>query len=256
VLDRSGLSADSDGGAFDAGRARDSGAFDADFDAGDFDAGPRFDAGRTDAGAPDAGFDADPCGGEPDRDGDGVADVCDPCPDDRMDDSDGDGSCDSMDACPGSDDRDDGDDDTIPDGCDDWPCGTEPTVPGSVSRDGATITEVDIEGSGRTAVVARGSMVTVELDYEIVDCMCSGCWDQIEVGWVPGPRLDCVYHGQPGCSADRGAPTRDFRAPMTAGSYDLRFFRAQDYSCYEHGRDDWWLGMPDARTTIGVICVE
>jgi hypothetical protein len=256
VLDRSGLSADSDGGAFDAGRARDSGAFDADFDAGDFDAGPRFDAGRTDAGAPDAGFDADPCGGEPDRDGDGVADVCDPCPDDRMDDSDGDGSCDSMDACPGSDDRDDGDDDTIPDGCDDWPCGTEPTVAGSVSRDGATITEVDIEGSGRTAVVARGSMVTVELDYEIVDCMCSGCWDQIEVGWVPGPRLDCVYHGQPGCSADRGAPTRDFRAPMTAGSYDLRFFRAQDYSCYEHGRDDWWLGMPDARTTIGVICVE
>jgi hypothetical protein len=255
VLDRSGLSADRDaGGSFDAGSVRrDAG----DFDGGAFDAGPRVDAGGDrDAGTRDSGFDADPCGGDPDRDGDGVADVCDSCPDDPGDDSDGDGSCDSMDRCPGSDDRDDGDDDAIPDGCDDWPCGTEPTVAASVSRDGVTIGGVEIGGSGRTAVVAGGAMVRVELEYEIEDCGCPGCYDQIEVGWVPGPRLDCVYDDQPGCSADEGTAARLFRAPMSPGTYSLRFFRAQDWSCTEGGRSDWWLGMPDMRTTVGVICVE
>jgi hypothetical protein len=252
TLDRSGLEAQAD--PIDAGQGpRDAGRDDPRLDA----AIEGRDADRgVDAGRPDAGFDADPCGGSPDSDGDGVPDVCDPCPDDREDDSDGDTVCDSDDRCEG-DDRIDGDGDSIADACDDWPCGTEPSVPESASRDGATIDDVSIDGSGRTAVVDRGTMtISVAMDYEIIDCGCATCRDQIEVGWSPGSRVACIYDAVPGCSSDDGRATRSFPVPDAPGRYDLRFKRAQDWNCNFEGRTDWWLGPPDPATTIGVLCVR
>lgn len=191
-----------------------------------------------------------------DRDADGQPDACDPCPDDAPDDSDGDGTCDSSDVCPGSDDRADEDADGIPDGCDDWPCGTRPTIGLPLTRDEATITSLSIDGGGNTAVVMAGSTMSWVLGYSIVDCGCTGCIDQIEVGLVPGRREFCAYDGNPSCAtASTGSRTRSAAVPMASGLYDVRFFRAQDNGCNAMGRTDWWLGVPPADNRIGVICV-
>lgn len=270
-LARSPIFEEDDGGGFDGG------GFDAPIDAARPDV-PGLDAPLFDVpldapiallDAPDAPLDAPldtppdvptdaRCSSGPDRDFDGVVDVCDPCPDDAMDDSDGDGVCDSMDACPGQNDRSDADGDTVPDGCDDWPCGVRPTVTLPVTESEARITGLSLNGGGTTIVVDPGATVMAAVDYAIADCGCSGCIDQIEVGLVPGNRAFCAYDGNPPmCPAEStGSRTRTITAPATPGRYDVRFTRAQDLGCNAGGRTDWWLGAPGDATTIGVICVR
>lgn len=222
-----------------------------------------FDAG-FDAGLPDVPLDTPPdvpvdarCSTGPDRDGDGVRDVCDPCPDDAADDADGDGRCDSMDVCPGQDDRIDGDGDGTPDGCDSWPCGTEPTVALPVTVSEATVTSLSLGGGDNTVVASAGTTLTASVGYSIVDCGCSGCIDQIEVGLVPGARSFCAYDGNPMCrTATTGTFPGTIAVPAASGVYEVRFTRAQDWSCNDEGRTDWWLGTPGGEGRIGVICVR
>jgi len=206
------------------------------------------DTSTPDTSAPDTGC--------PDRDGDGSCDDVDPCPDDAPDDSDGDGVCDSDDACPGDDDRIDVDGDGRPDGCDpcllDGPSATP--IPGTVTNTGITISDVSLNGGGNVAVVNGGDSVSVSLDYDIVDCGCSTCIDQIEIGLVPDMSFQyCAYSAVPGCGGDMGSDTGTLRAPPAPGIYYVRFGRAQNFSCTH---TNWWQGSPPTARTIGAICVR
>lgn len=191
-----------------------------------------------------------------DRDGDGMCDSVDPCPDDATNDSDGDGVCDSDDICDGGDDAEDVDGDGTPDACDD--CAIDgplaPPIPGTVLNTGITITNVSLAGGGRVAVVDGGDSVSVSLRYSIVDCECSGCIDQIEIGLVPDATYQyCAYSAVPGCGGDMGTDSGSLTAPMAPGVYFVRFGRAQNFAC-DHA--DWWQGTPPVARTIGAICVR
>ena len=85
--------------------------------------------------------------GTGDTDGDGVCDSDDVCPLDNPDDSDGDGVCDSDDVCPGGSDED-GNGNTVPDGCD--PCFSYTTLddPSRAVTNGAQGFRCDINLSG------------------------------------------------------------------------------------------------------------
>ena len=112
-------------------------------------------------------------------------------------------------------------------------------------------------GGGNVAVVDRSAMISLSLSYSITDCACTGCIDQIEVGWVPGARLFCAYDNNPRCStASTGTSTQMVTTPSSPGLYDLRFGLAQDYSCFQGGRTDWFTGAPSAAGRVGVICVR
>lgn len=223
-----------DAGTSDAG-SRDAGNVDAGSrDAGDVDAGAR-DAGDVDAGAPDGG---DPCVGGPDEDGDGVPDACDVCPDgDDTVDLDGDGT---------------------PFDCDEWPCGAAPpTVPGTASGEWIEIDQVQVgdgPGLGNTWVVEAEEAVRLRFDWSIDDDGCGGCIDQIEVGLVPGGRLDCVYDANPPGGGASGSADLDFDAPATPGLVELRFNLGRRFDCDDDG-NVWWDGEPPASHTFGVLCV-
>jgi len=124
--------------------------------------------------------------------------------------------CDEDDLCEGSNDEADEDGDGVPDGCD--PCsldgpGADPiALPASGS--GITITAAGLDGGGNVVVVDPGATVEVALDYEIVDCTCPGCIDQIEIGLVPGSGVSyCAYSAVPGCGGDTGSDTGTLTAP-------------------------------------------
>lgn len=189
-----------------------------------------------------------------DADGDGVPDGCDPCPGDNPDDQDGDGVCDSEDVCTGSDDAVDADGDGVPDGCD--PCPIDgPAAPGielPVSGSGITISSASINGGGNVAVVNPGQTFSVTLAYSVVDCGCSGCLDEIEVGFVPGGGPSyCAYQGVPGCQGASGTDTSQMTAPSGPGVYDIRFNLRQDYVC----GTSWWGPEPGDVRTVASICV-
>ena len=200
--------------------------------------------------------DTGPCSSGPDTDSDGLVDACDRCPVDNPDDSDGDSVCSSADRCPGFDDRVDGDGDTVPDGCDTWPCGPSPTVPASVVNAQITITGFSFSTGGRTAVVAAAASVTMTFSYSIINTRSSGAIDQIEIGLVPGARIYCAYDGIPGGMQRTGTSTRTFAAPTASGVYDVRVGYGQDYSCNYGGRTNWQQGAPGAGSTIGKLCVR
>jgi hypothetical protein len=212
------------------------------------------DSTPTDSGAEDSGMAMDTsC---VDTDGDGVCDSADPCPLDRPDDTDGDGVCDTDDVCPGGDDGEDVDGDGAPDACDDCPIDGPLAAPiaTSVTNTGITISNVSIGGGGNIATVATGASVSVSLDYEIVDCGCAGCIDQIEIGLVPDMSFQyCAYSAVPGCTPDTGSDTDSIRVPGSPGVYYLRFGRAQNFGCTHL---NWWQGTPPPGRTIGALCAR
>jgi hypothetical protein len=173
-------------------------------------------------------------------------------------DDDGDGVCNIDDACPGGDDGMDVDGDGRPDDCDDCPIdGPAATpIPSTVTdtSTGITISNVSLNSVGNVITVSGGDAVTVDLDYSIRDCDCPGCFEQIEIGFVPGVTFSyCAYDSLPGCSGDTGSDTGTLRAPGSSGIYYIRFGRAQNYDC-DH--TDWWMGTPPAARTIAAICVR
>ena len=180
----------------------------------------------------------DACGpGAPDADGDGVADACD--------------------ACPGENDTKDADGDSTPDGCDPCPLdGPNANVPNAVTaHPEITISDATLGGGpGNVALVAPGSSVPIAFHWEIEDCTCPNCIDQIEVGAVPGGPLFCAYDGNPPCgSSAQGNYAGSFFAPAQPGVYMVRIGLGQDYYC-DLGTT-WWQGVPGDDRTLGAICV-
>jgi hypothetical protein len=154
------------------------------------------------------------------------------------------------------------------DASDDWPCGPKPAAPdATVTRtvmQGAVPTTVTLMNSNldttRLLIAGAGAQITFKTSYSIVDCICPFCFDQIEVGLVPGPRLACIYDGNPQGSTDpcatptTGNPMRTITAPTTPGQYELRFKLGQDFACDQH--PSWWEDMPPmADTTVAYLCV-
>ena len=225
--------------------------------------GPEGDAAPPSDTPPDTG----PCVG-PDSDNDGTVDACDPCPLDNPDDPDGDGICTSVDTCLAGNDLADADGDTIPDACDDWPCGAKPAAPATsvtwmTSNENVTLSAVDIAGQGQLVVATPGQSLAMTANYSIVDCQCTNCIDQIEVGFIPGGKEACLYNGNPqgasmsGCSTPTtGTQTRSLTAPSTVGTvFQVRFNRGNDSSCQNNGA--WWANVPPGDgNTVALVCVH
>jgi len=170
-------------------------------------------------------------------------------------DADSDGVCDADDVCPGSDDALDADGDGVPDGCD--PCSLDgpnaAAIPLPAAGSGITITSASINGGGNVALLNAGASFTLALDFEITDCGCPTCRDQIEVGYVPGTDpVYCAYDGVPGCGGDSGFDQSVLTAPTAPGEYILRFGLRQDFGCGA----GWWHGEPPPERTLGAICVQ
>ena len=163
----------------------------------------------------------------------------------------------------------DDDSDGVCNAVDTWPCGPTPTMPGNAitwdNVDGQqrhqTITLTNAAAGGtKLLVVAPGATVTVSAGYSILDCICPGCIDQIQVGLVPGATKQCIYSNNPSCApASTGTGNTMITAPMTTGVYDVRFRIGQDFSCNGTSGQNvgWWENMPPgAAQTVAKICVH
>lgn len=176
-------------------------------------------------------------------------------------DADGDTVCDEDDTCPENDDRIDTDNDSIADGCDDWPCGSLPAAPSASvtvgnTTWGATLSNVSFGGSTRT-VAAKNSDVSLSFDYAIHDSSCAGnCIDQIEVGIITGNRQRCPFDQTvPKNQNVTGSRTTTLRIPNTSGVHTVRYGLGQNFSCTSGGANNWWLGEPAETHTIAIVCV-
>lgn len=159
----------------------------------------------------------------------------------------------------------DDDSDGICNNVDDWPCGTKPTAPNATmtmtGNDGDTvhtITQVNLDATGRLAVAVSQENVAFSFHYDITDTSCPGnCVDQIEVGWVAGGRSGCPFDAT--VSKQNGATGNwagTIRTPTNKGTYDLRANIGQNYSCTYQGATGWWGGTPAASRTIAKLCVH
>ena len=149
-----------------------------------------------------------------------------------------------------------------------WACGIEPPPPPSTvtymaTQNGQdlTITLSATTFGGATLVTATpGEKLTFKTNFSIVDCVCPTCIDQIEIGFVPGTREDCIYDANPQSNNDctnvtTGSPFRSINVPTTPGVYDLRFRLGQDFSC--NGHVGWWNNTPpDPAQTVAIVCVH
>lgn len=177
---------------------------------------------------------------------DGPTTVSDaPCADD-----DADGVCNSMDT---------------------WPCGAQPTPPGSpITLDEVngsnhmtiSLSNTALTGGQRLYSVAPGATFTVTANYSIIDCICTGCIDQIQIGLIPGTAKECLYNGNPSSpctTATTGTGMRTLTAPMTTGVYQVRFRLGQDLDCdgENNDHDGWWTNVPpNAAQTVALVCVH
>nr|MBA3819267.1 hypothetical protein [Deltaproteobacteria bacterium] len=199
-----------------------------------------------------------------DGDGDGTPDACDPCPLDAPDDPDGDGVCTAVDRCLAGADTVDTDGDGTPDACDDWPCGAKPTGPASVvtwmtSNENVTLSNITVAAQGQLVVADAGAELTVSASYSIVDCQCTDCIDQIEIGFSPGKQA-CLYNGNPAgngtCTVvTQGSQARTVTAPSTPGIHPLRFNRGNDDQC-DLGSGWWDDAAPGPDRTFALVCVR
>lgn len=184
-------------------------------------------------------------------------------------DTDNDGVCDAMDICAGGDDNLDTDHDTVPDHCDDWPCGPTPVAPSSPvawnNADGTKTERTQVSntrlggGNANLFVVAPNANVMLTADYSIYDCICPGCIDQVQIGFATNANYTeapkCLFSGTLNgtCMTPKtGTTTVLIKAPGTVGTvYDVVFGRAQANGC----GGGWWPGMPAANTTVAKVCV-
>lgn len=198
-----------------------------------------------------------------------LADACGSCPDQESD-GDGDGVPDGQDNCPSivNPDQTDVDTDGKGDPCDlchlDGP--TAFNAPGTVTVDGATFANVNINGGGSSAwEIQPGSDLNITVDYQItgVSCGpdgCPGCVTQYHIGLVGGNACDpadggvgCFYSGSSGCDGQiQGTGEVDMKAPLEAGTYYLRTTYTWHFTCEE---GVGWYKTPPPDHTIGAICV-
>lgn len=159
----------------------------------------------------------------------------------------------------------DSDGDGVCDAVDTWPCGPEPTAPPSsldMQLHGGTtdvaLTHIAFDGGSPLLVVAPGAAITVHLDYAIQDTACPGdCRDQIELGYVAGARVGCVFDDAvPQLDGSEGHVDQTISAPMVGGIYDLRANVGQNLSCTYGGATGWWGQTPGTKQAIAKLCVH
>jgi hypothetical protein len=202
-------------------------------------------------------------------DGPPDADIDAPCADE-----DSDGVCNEDDVCAEGNDHDDEDHDTVPDHCDDWPCGVRPAPVGSPvawnnagtyhGQDATERTMLSNTKLGGTSsnlyVVAPNTQISLVSDYSIYDCICPTCIDQVQVGFATNATYSehpkCLFSGtlNTNCTVPKtGTTTVSIKAPAQPGVvYDVVFGRAQATSC----GGDWWPGMPAPNSTVAKVCVH
>lgn len=180
-----------------------------------------------------------------------------PCADD-----DGDTVCNTADKCPGHDDRLDADQDGVPDGCDDWPCGAKPADPGNSMADsdpdGRSWTAAFINiGNAHRVVAGAGQQYSAGFGWGI-RVRCPGgqnpCKAQAEIGYG-ATRTGCLYDGN--VSDDRlfvQAFNGQLTAPSAPGVYELRLAAGLRSSCGD-SQQPWYAGDPGPESTIAILCV-
>lgn len=105
---------------------------------------------------------------------------------------------------------------------------------------GVTISNVKVNGGAITSPVEAGSTIDLTMDFNIKDPGCTGCIDQIQVGFTHlGPK-GCVYSGIPGAAGVSGDGNISIIAPTEPGIYFIGVDRSQDYNCPA----GWWNGAP------------
>lgn len=109
---------------------------------------------------------------------------------------------------------------------------------------GARLMNVRLDGQSVRDPYPPGALVTVTLDFQIIDISCPGCIDQIQVGFSTGNPLGCIYSGIPGPAGDSGSVSFAVTAPSVPGVYFLGFDRSQAFSCVP----GWWNGAPGTNT--------
>ena len=161
----------------------------------------------------------------------------------------------------------DTDGDGVCNALDTWPCGAEPEdLPSMLTfeevqgNDHLTIvlTNPTLDNV-RKLVVSPDTNVRLRSDWSIIDCVCPGCIDQIEVGFVPQGRAGCIYSANPQLDGNCLVPTTGtasmfVKAPSTPGAYTLRFRVGQNFTC---GTQTTWYGSEPPPSTSAVhLCVS
>jgi hypothetical protein len=120
-----------------------------------------------------------------------------------------------------------------------------------------TISAISLAGS-QTPTVTAGSSVALMFHYDFQDTACSGnCIDQIEIGFVPGSRIGCVFDGSvPKATGAQGTISTNVTMPTTPGQYDFRVNIGENYSCTYNAATNWWGATPPPAATIARVCVN
>jgi hypothetical protein len=145
---------------------------------------------------------------------------------------------------------------------DSWPCGPDPTPPATtvamMGNNGATkmtFTQISANGSQLVAI-GPGQAIALSFHYVITDTACqSACVDQIEIGYVPGGRVECGFdHPVSKQTGAIGDVTTTLDAPSQPGEYDIRTNIGQNTSCGTTSQ--WWSSQPSDTRTIVRVCVH
>jgi hypothetical protein len=148
---------------------------------------------------------------------------------------------------------------------DPWPCGTMPEAPpGSLDMQlhgGTTyvrLSSIVFAGGSPVLVAAPGSAISLHFDYAINDTACpNDCRDQIEIGFVAGERIGCLFDDAvPHDAGTTGHVDQTISAPSAPGAYDLRVNVGQNYSCTYGGANAWWGQTPGTTQAIAKLCVH
>ncbi len=159
----------------------------------------------------------------------------------------------------------DSDADGICDQDDDWPCGVKPDAPAptleiseNAGQTDVVLRSIAFDGGSPLLVVHPGQTITMHFDYAITDTACpSECRDQIELGFVAGPRVLCAFDdGVPYQDGASGHIDQPMTAPTVGGVYDLRANLGQNLSCTYGGANDWWGATPGTKQAVAKLCVH
>jgi len=119
-----------------------------------------------------------------------------------------------------------------------------------------TLSSISLSGS-QMPTVAAGSSALLLFHFDLQDTACSGtCVDQIEIGFIPGPRIGCVFDSSvPKSTGTQGDIGMTVTAPTTPGRYDFRVNIGENFSCTYNGATNWWGATPPPSATIARVCV-
>ena len=108
--------------------------------------------------------------------------------------------------------------------------------PTSVSSGAATVSGVNVDGSGNNyALVSSSADVTVAGNYSVNDSGCPGCNDQIQIGWAGSSApVACIYNGG---GIGNGLFSQDLGPAPNAGVNEVIINFAQGVGCHLSG---WW----------------